>query len=71
MIRTFSSHNSTLPWSVRMADSVIKRPNPTFHQWHYETGLMLQAIEKVGEKTGDEKYFEFVKKVANELIDRS
>jgi unsaturated rhamnogalacturonyl hydrolase len=49
-------------WSVRMADSVMKR-NPILPTWDYETGLALKAIEQVWQKTDDRKYYDYI--VAN------
>jgi unsaturated rhamnogalacturonyl hydrolase len=46
------------PWSVRMADSVIRRGVP--FQWHYEYGLVDKAIERVWQKTGDPRYYDYI-----------
>ncbi len=43
-------------WSVRMADSVMRRNAP--FRWHYEYGLMHRAFEQVWQKIGDSKYYE-------------
>jgi unsaturated rhamnogalacturonyl hydrolase len=55
------------PWSVRMSDSVIQRNVP--FKWHYEYGLMLRAVEQVWEKSGDPRYFDYVKASVAPLID--
>jgi len=47
------------PWSIRMADSVMRRNVP--FRWHYEYGLALRAIEQVWLKTGDTKYYDYIK----------
>lgn len=66
---------SEVPWSVRMADSEMKRnpeawmadfrPKP---KWEYTNGLICTAVERVWEKTGDEKYFNYIKEYADRMI---
>ncbi len=56
-----------VPWSVRMTDAVLSRlPNYLTYDstmsWNYEEGVLLHAIWKVWKKTGDRKYFDYVKK---------
>ncbi len=55
------------PWSVRMADAVIKRyPDSIAVKenkpagWDYEQGLVLNAIERVWERTGDGHYYDYI-----------
>ncbi len=56
-------------FSVQMADSFMKwypdsikvSPNKPA-RWDYEQGLMLKALEKVWLKTGNPKYFDYIKK---------
>ncbi len=36
------------PWSVRMAESVMRRNPQTHRRWDYTQGLVLGAIERVG-----------------------
>jgi unsaturated rhamnogalacturonyl hydrolase len=48
-------------WSVRMADSLIRRHSPAAARWHYEEGLALKAIEQVERATGAAVYQRFVK----------
>lgn len=54
-------------WSRRMADSVIRRGAP--FKWHYEHGLMLQAMERVWERTGDEKYLNWIQNSIAPFVD--
>ncbi len=35
------------PWSVRMADSMLRRYAVAFTRWHYEDSLLIHAIEVV------------------------
>ncbi len=53
-------------WSVRMADSVMRRGVP--FQWHYEHGLVLKAIEQVWLKTGDPKYYDYIRRAVDPFI---
>jgi unsaturated rhamnogalacturonyl hydrolase len=70
--------SKTAPWSVRMADSDIIR-NPTAStidfvkepRWNYTNGLFCSAIEQVWKKTGDEKYYNYIKQYADEMIDEN
>lgn len=59
----------TLPWSVRTVDSVIARDAPMSHEWHYENGVLLKAVERVWNKTKDAKYLQFMKETLDEFIE--
>ncbi|MBN2091989.1 glycoside hydrolase family 88 protein, partial [candidate division KSB1 bacterium] len=59
---------TTLPWSIRMAESVMKRsPDPTKMEdnnslkWEYTFGLTLKGIQKVWEKTENTVYLDYIK----------
>lgn len=66
---------SKTTWSVRMADSDIKR-NPEAWMldfakkpfWGYCQGLVCLSLQKLWEYNGDIKYYEYVKKYADDLI---
>ena len=53
-------------WSVRMADSVMRRNAP--YRWHYECGLMHRAIEQVWLKTDEAKYYAYVKRDVDAVV---
>ncbi|MCU0646180.1 MAG: glycoside hydrolase family 88 protein [bacterium] len=64
------------PWSQQMADSEMKRnPEPWMidfrgtPKWEYTQGLVLKAILQVGQATGDEKYFKYVKTYYDQFVD--
>ena len=59
-----------LDWSIRMTDSAMKRHNPLANSFNYEAGLMMKAIEKIWLKTGDPKYFAYVKQNIDHLVDK-
>jgi len=56
-------------WSVRMADSVIRRHSPSSAQWHYEHGLVLLAIERVWHATREVRFWNHVKDTVDLFID--
>ena len=66
---------SEKPLSVWMADSDMKRnpegwmidfrPEP---KWDYTQGLFASALERVWERTGDEKYLTYIKTFADTMI---
>jgi len=68
--------SDSLKWSERMAKSIMKRfpklsdvDHPKNIKWNYKHGLLGLAFEKLYQKTGNEKYFEYEKKYADDLID--
>lgn len=67
--------NAQAPWSRRMVDSFISRNKDsilvgksTLTRWDYEQGLMLKAIEKVWNRTGEGKYFEYIRKDLDQYV---
>ena len=64
----YQAQTSTLsqPWSVRMADSVMRRYMPFC--WHYEYGLMHRAIEQVWLKTSNSKFYHYIKRDIDQLV---
>lgn len=72
---SFNSHAQSQPWSVRMADSDMTR-NPKGWmldfskepKWNYCHGLVCSALEQVWEQTNDEKYYNYIKEYADEMI---
>ena len=65
------------PYSVQMAesfmtwykDSIVVKPNRPA-AWDYEQGLMLKAFEKVWYRTGDGKYFEYIRKDLDRYVQK-
>lgn len=62
-----ATRRPTAPWSVRMAESVMKRtPDPIWldardkPRWEYTPGLVLKSIQHVAERTGEERYWDYV-----------
>jgi len=48
------------PWAVRMANSVMRAHPVTSPKWDYTAGLILTAIGRVGDRTGDARYAAYV-----------
>jgi unsaturated rhamnogalacturonyl hydrolase len=59
----------TAPWSVRTVESVMRRNAVVHEKWDYIAGLMLRAVWEVGVRTGESRYFEYVKTNMDRLID--
>lgn len=70
------SISKDLKWSERMAMSIMKRfpkasdvDNHATLNWNYKHGLLCLSFEKLYKATGNEKYFEYEKGYADDLID--
>jgi unsaturated rhamnogalacturonyl hydrolase len=63
-------------WSVRIAEAVMRRnPDPLLldvtnntPKWDYTQGLIAFAMQKVHERTGDERYWTYAKKYYDGMI---
>ncbi|QQO10808.1 glycoside hydrolase family 88/105 protein [Breznakiella homolactica] len=60
--------DKTKPVSERMALSVKGRYTPSQMKWHYEHGLVLQALYTVGKRTNNAEYGGYVKKMYDTKI---
>ncbi|MGD9101203.1 MAG: glycoside hydrolase family 88 protein, partial [Anaerolineae bacterium] len=49
-------------WSVRMTESVMERHPIVSTRWRYEVGVVLKGIKGVWLKTGDKRYYDYVKR---------
>lgn len=58
----------TRPWSVRVSESVMKRSPVIYEKWDYTAGLMLVALDQVGNTTHDAKYAAYIKKSVDSLV---
>ena len=68
--------SNRLPWSVRMAESEMTRRGDSFEfkdsgrsSWVYETALFLKGVEQIWRQTGDEKYFAYIKSIADSYVE--
>jgi unsaturated rhamnogalacturonyl hydrolase len=55
-------------WSVRMADSVLKRHPLLSRRWHYEPGVALLALKQVWSKTSRQKVYDYIKRNIDEFV---
>lgn len=60
-------------WSIAHANSLMARfPDPDnipFKAWSYSQGYVLTGIEKLATMTGDPRYFEYIKRYADQRVD--
>ena len=63
-------------WSMRMADSVMRRtPDPLLldvdstPKWDYTQGLVLLALQQVAHRTGDARYTKYIEAYCDKMID--
>jgi unsaturated rhamnogalacturonyl hydrolase len=56
------------PWSVRVAESVMRRNPVVYDRWDYTAGLVLLALDRVGAATHDPTYAAYVKKSVDSLV---
>ncbi len=48
-------------WAARMAASVLPTYTPDKWQWHYEHGLFVKAVARLGAATGEDSFTHFVR----------
>ncbi len=57
------------PWAARTCDSVMERnPEGLSHKWEYDSGMVLMACHQVYAETKDAKYFDYVKRSIDALV---
>jgi unsaturated rhamnogalacturonyl hydrolase len=56
-------------WSVRMADSCLKRWPILADRWSYDWGVALKGIEQVWLDTGDKKYLEYIQRNIEQFVE--
>ena len=57
------------PVSVQFANSIMSRHPETYSRWGYVTGTVLKGFETVWRHTGDQKYFDYIKKTVDASLD--
>ena len=69
LIASASTHaQSSKPWSVRVAESVMRRNSVMMDKWDYTAGLVLLGLQRVGESTRDPRYAAYIKKSIDSLV---
>ncbi len=56
-------------WSVRMAETVLLRWAQLPPAWSHEYGVLFKGMLAVWQKTGDQRYFDYVKRHVDAAID--
>ena len=56
-------------WSIRMAESVMLRRPEIYGEWDYVTGTVLKGFEKLWLHTGDDRYFGYIQKTVDSVVD--
>lgn len=57
------------PWSVRMAESIMERHPLLKQRWHYELGTVLMGYQQLLDHTGDERYYDYIKRNIDEFVE--
>jgi len=60
---------SPLAMAVKTVDSVMQRHPVLMENWHYEVGVMLKAVDFVWKKTGNQAYFDYLKKNVDYFVE--
>ena len=55
-------------YSIRMAESVMSRHPNGYGDWDYVTGTVLKAFENLWLKTGDDRYYDYIKKTVDRAV---
>lgn len=64
-------------WSVRMAESFMQRhpraiayaDDPRSDKWMYEQGVVLEALHQLWKGTGQEKYFDYIRRNIDRFVE--
>ena len=56
------------PMSLRMAESVMRRDSIVHREWDYTAGLVLLALDRVGQRTGDRRFHDYVRRNMDRLV---
>jgi unsaturated rhamnogalacturonyl hydrolase len=51
-----------------MADSIMERRPLLARRWHYEPGVALLALKQMWQKTGEQRYYDFIKRNIDEFV---
>ncbi len=60
---------SATSWSVRVTDALMRRNPQVSTRWDYTAGLVLLAVHRVGETTGQPKYADYVRRNMDRFVD--
>lgn len=68
IVTTSGPAQTTLPWSVRFAQSVIAHNPQVASRWDYTAGVVLLAIDRVAKKRGDTAMLGYVKRNVDRFV---
>jgi unsaturated rhamnogalacturonyl hydrolase len=57
-----------LAWARATCDGIMKRQPVLTERWHYDVGLVLSGFESVWRRTGDRRYFDYIKANVDRLV---
>ena len=63
-----AANGQSRPWSVRVAESLMKRSPVVYDKWDYTAGLVLVALDRVGTRAHDPKYAAYIKTSVDSLV---
>ncbi len=67
--RAATADVGTKSWAARTCDWFLaQKPEGLGDTWEYDNGLILRGCEQLWLKTGDKRYFDYVKKSVDKLI---
>ncbi|HEY7371032.1 MAG TPA: glycoside hydrolase family 88 protein [Polyangia bacterium] len=63
-----SAERSPLAWARATCDGIMRRSPVLTERWHYDVGLVLSGFEAVWRRTGDRRYFDYIKANVDRLV---
>ena len=63
-----AANSDPRPWSLRVAESVVRRKPVVSERWDYTAGLVLLGIERVGEARRDSALLSYVKRNMDSFV---
>ncbi|MGA2605984.1 MAG: glycoside hydrolase family 88 protein [Terriglobia bacterium] len=74
LLHSFDTRPGPKFWSIAMADTIMKRnpgtPQDSLTRWSYWKGYTLNGFEMLWRFTGEQKYFDFIKREIDPFIDK-
>ena len=57
------------PWSMRTANTILERHPKLSNRWHYEPSVVLLAIQRVWQRSGEQRFFDYIKHNVDSFVD--
>ena len=67
-VHTKNANDQSQRWSIRMAESIMTRRPNGYGNWDYVTGTVLKGFEELWRRTGDDRYFDYIKKTVDRVV---